>query len=151
MAIPGGCSTDTAHYKSPVKKQDTQERCLAHRQRDRRPDFHVSQYHILPGCLVCSDAEFPLETLHSREASQLCRSANHSCFSNQMLETPSGKLLPGAESPVVGCTDSSSSALLPIPPDLKASPPCSSVPPHQAGCYYKSGQISFSLTVQSCG
>lgn len=151
MVILGGCSTDTAHYKSPVKKQGTQERCLAHKQRDGRPNFHVSQYHILPGCLICSDAEFPLETLNSREASQLCRSANHSSFSNQMLETASSKLLPGTESPVVCCADSSSSALLPIPPDLKASPLCSLVPPHQAGCYYKSGQISFSLTVQNCG
>lgn len=120
-------------------------------QRDGRPYFHVSQYHILPGCLLCSDDEFPLETLNSREASQLCRSANHSCFSNQMLEAASGKLLPGAESPVVGCADSSSSALLPIPPDLRASPLCSLVPLHQAGCYYKSRQISLSLTVQSCG
>lgn len=127
MAIPGGCSTDTACYKSPVKKQGTQERRLARRQRDGRPDFHVSQYHILPGCLICLETEFPLESLNSREASQLCRSANHSCFSNQMLETASSKLLPGAESPVVSCTDSFSPALLPFPPDLKASPcvvPC---------------------------
>lgn len=72
-----------------------------------RPDFHV--YHILPGCLICSEAEFPLETVSFREASQLCRSANHSCFSIQMLETASSKLLPGAELPVGNCTDIPSS------------------------------------------
>lgn len=120
MVILGGCSTDTAHHKSPVRskvpKKDVQHT-------EQRPDFHVSQYHILPGCLICSDAEFPLETLNSREASQLCRSANHSCFSNQMLETASSKLLPGAALPVVSCTASSSSALLPTPSDLKARPP----------------------------
>lgn len=66
MVSPWGCSTHTACYKSPVKKQGTQERCLAHGQRDGRPDFHVSQYHILPGCLICSDAEFPLETVPGR-------------------------------------------------------------------------------------
>lgn len=120
MVIPGGCSTHTACYKSPVKKQGTQERCLAHGQRDVRPDFHGSQYHILPGCLVCSDAEFPLETVSSREAFQLCRSANHSCFSIQMLGTASSKLLPGAELPVGDCTDISSCALLPVLPDLTA-------------------------------
>lgn len=89
-------------------------------QKAGRPDFHVSQYHILPGCLTCSDAEFPLEIVSFREASQLCRSANHSCFSIQMLETASSKLLPGAQLPVGNCIDISSSDLLPVPPDLEA-------------------------------
>lgn len=152
MVIPWGCSPHTACYKSPVKKQGTQERCLAHGQRDRRPDFHVSQYHILPGCLICSDAEFPLETVSSREVSQLCRSANHSCFSIQMFETASSKLFPGAELPVGDCTDISS-ALYPYHQTWKllSATPCSSVPPHRAGYYFKPGQVGFSLTVQRCG